>query len=136
MDHVSKEKRSEIMASVHSKDTSPELKVRSIVHRMGYRFRLHRKELPGSPDLVFAGRRKAIFIHGCFWHRHVGCKYATTPKTRVRFWQNKFDGNVQRDARTRRQLNRLGWRVLTVWQCDLKKPERLVTRLERFLSDP
>jgi len=135
MDHVSKAKRSQIMAAVASKDTSLELKVRRLIHSMGYRYRLHRKELPGTPDLVFAGRRKVIFIHGCFWHRHVGCKYATTPKTRIRFWQNKFDANVQRDVRTRRQLNRLGWQVLTVWQCDLKKMDRLVTRLERFLSD-
>jgi DNA mismatch endonuclease (patch repair protein) len=135
MDHVSKTTRSEIMASVRSKDTSPELTVRSLVHRMGYRFRLHRKDLPGTPDLVFVGLRKVIFIHGCFWHRHIGCKYATDPKTRVRFWQAKFDSNVQRDSRTRRQLNRLGWRVSTVWQCDLKKPERLVKRLAKFLSD-
>jgi DNA mismatch endonuclease (patch repair protein) len=135
MDHVSKAKRSEIMASVRSKDTSPELTVRSLVHRMGYRFRLHRKDLPGTPDLVFVGLRKVIFIHGCFWHRHIGCKYATEPKTRVKFWQDKFDSNVQRDSRTRRQLNRLGWQVSTVWQCELKKPERLVKRLGKFLSD-
>ncbi|MDQ2925209.1 MAG: very short patch repair endonuclease [Acidobacteriota bacterium] len=133
MDHVSKLKRSQIMAAVRSKDTSPELAVRRIVHGMGFRYSLHRRSLPGTPDLVFTSRGKVIFVHGCFWHRHSGCKYTTTPKTRVKFWKDKFDRNVERDRQARRELRRLGWRWLTVWQCDLKRPERLVKRLEKFL---
>jgi len=134
-DHVNRGKRSLIMAAVHSKDTKPELAVRSLVHALGYRFRLHVASLPGKPDLVFPGRRKIIFVHGCFWHRHARCRYATSPKTRPEFWQEKFCTNVARDRRTRRELKKLGWSILTVWQCELKNPQKLEVRIEEFLAD-
>jgi DNA mismatch endonuclease (patch repair protein) len=134
-DHVNRGKRSLIMAAVHSKDTKPELAVRSLVHALGYRFRLHVASLPGKPDLVFPGRRKIIFVHGCFWHRHARCRYATSPKTRPEFWQEKFFTNVARDRRTRRELKKLGWSILTVWQCELKNPQKLEVRIEGFLAD-
>lgn len=134
-DHVDPAKRSLIMAAVHSKNTRPEIVVRKIVHRLGYRYRLHSGKLPGHPDLVFPGRRKVVFVHGCFWHRHPGCRYASSPKTRVDFWQSKFVANVVRDERTRLELESLGWKVLTVWQCELKQPESLAGRLDEFLSE-
>jgi DNA mismatch endonuclease, patch repair protein len=133
-DHVDREKRSLIMAAVHSQDTKPELAVRKIVHRLGYRYRLHDPKLPGRPDLVFALRRKAIFVHGCFWHRHTGCRYTTTPKTRTVFWEAKFSSNVSRDRRTRHELKKMGWEVLTVWQCELKNQRKLTERLDEFLA--
>lgn len=122
------------MASVHSEDTGPEMAVRRIVHRLGFRYRLHVRDLPGKPDLVFPGRRKIVFVHGCFWHRHGKCRYATSPKTRKAFWLAKFGANVERDRRAKRDLKKMGWAVLTVWQCELKKPERLTGRLDDFLS--
>ena len=121
------------MAAIRGKDTAPELQVRSIVHGLGYRYRLNVRGLPGSPDLVLPRLDTVIFVHGCFWHRHPGCRYATTPATRKRFWQNKFDANTARDRRVTRQLRRLGWSVLTVWECQLKRPEAVVDRLERLL---
>lgn len=134
-DHVSPEQRSLIMAAVRSRDTQPEMAVRKIVHRLGYRYRLHDSTLPGSPDLVFPSRSKVVFVHGCFWHRHPKCKYATCPKTQVHFWQAKFCANVSRDRRIRRELKKLGWTVLTVWQCELKRPSKLTERLDDFLGD-
>lgn len=122
------------MAAVHSKNTKPEMVVRKLVFGMGYRYRLHSANLPGKPDLVFPGRKKVIFVHGCFWHRHKGCRYATAPKTRVDFWEGKFDANVARDKRTNRELKTIGWSVLTVWQCQLKEPEKLARKLDDFLS--
>ena len=135
VDHVDQTKRSRIMAAVHSEDTGPERVVRGIVHRLGYRFRLHVKTLPGRPDLVFPARRKVVFVHGCFWHRHRNCRYATLPKSRRTFWEAKFAANVTRDRRNERQLKRMGWAILTVWQCELKKKERLTGRLDEFLSN-
>jgi DNA mismatch endonuclease (patch repair protein) len=123
------------MAAVHSKNTKPEMVVRKLVFGMGYRYRLHSANLPGKPDLVFPGRHKVIFVHGCFWHRHKGCRYASSPKTRVDFWEAKFDANVARDKRTNRELKELGWSVLTVWQCQLKEPEKLARKLNDFLSE-
>ena len=134
-DHVNRGKRSLIMAAVHSKDTKPELAVRSLVHALGYRYRLHVASLPGKPDLVFPGRRKIIFVHGCFWHRHARCRYATSPKTRPEFWQEKFRTNVARDRRTRQELKKLGWSILTVWQCELKKRLKVEVRIDEFLAD-
>lgn len=127
-------KRSEVMSAIRGRDTRPEREVRSIVHRLGYRFRLNVRGLPGSPDLVLPRLRTVIFVHGCFWHRHVDCRYATTPSTRRRFWQEKFDANVARDQRVARRLRRLGWSVLTVWECQLRRPEALRTRLSRSLA--
>ncbi len=130
VDHVDQAKRSLIMAAVHSKDTGPEKVVRGIVHRLGYRYQLHVKTLPGRPDLVFPARRKVIFVHGC-----LKCRYATSPKSRRKFWKAKFAANVARDCRNERQLKRMGWALLTVWQCELKKKERLTRRLDEFLSN-
>jgi DNA mismatch endonuclease, patch repair protein len=133
-DHVNSEKRSLIMAAVRSKNTSPEMAVRRIVHALGYRYRLNVPTLPGRPDLVFPARRKVIFVHGCFWHRHNRCRYASSPKTNCEFWESKFAANVARDRRVRRELKKMNWAALTVWQCELKNPEKLTERLDDFLS--
>ena len=135
MDTVSKARRSEIMSRIRSKDTVPEMKVRSLVHRLGCRFRLHRRDLPGTPDLVFPSRKMVVFVHGCFFHRHKDCKNATMPKTRREWWQAKLEGNAARDRRNRAALRRIGWKVVTVWECETEKPERLTRRLARLLSD-
>ena len=127
--------RSKLMSRIRGKDTTPELQVRSIVHRLGYRFRLHAKDLPGSPDLVLPRLGTVILVHGCFWHRHRGCRYATTPSTRRAFWQAKFDANVARDRRVSASLRRLGWSVITVWECQLRRPERVADRLQRLLAE-
>lgn len=134
MDKLSPERRSWNMSQIKGKDTKPEILVRSLVHRMGYRFRLHRKDLPGRPDLVFPGRRKVIFVHGCFWHQHPGCKYATRPSTRADFWAQKLDGNRDRDKAVQHQLLQQGWGVLVVWECEIKQTELLADRLSRFLG--
>jgi len=134
VDRVSSEKRTLIMAAIRSKDTLPELAVRRLVHGLGYRYRLHAKDLPGCPDLVFSGRRKIIFVHGCFWHRHPRCRYSTTPKSHVDFWLAKFEKNVARDRRERRELKKMGWSVLVAWQCELKNLQRLSQRIKAFLS--
>lgn len=134
MDTVSPERRSEIMALVKGKNTKPEVAVRKLVHGMGYRFRLHRRDLPGSPDMVFPARRKVIFIHGCFWHRHEGCEFARMPKSREAFWQQKFEANTQRDARNERALRKGGWGVMTVWECQVFDVEGLTKRIRRFLD--
>ena len=126
--------RSKIMSSVRSKDTKPEMIVRRALHALNYRYRLHRNDLPGSPDIVFFGRRKVIFVHGCFWHRHANCPKATRPKTRASFWQEKFDRNVQRDAKAKERLERDGWTVLVVWECETKTPETLVNKMASFLD--
>ena len=109
------------MSRIRGKDTTPELVVRSALHRMGFRFRLHKKDLPGRPDIVLSRYRTAVFVHGCFWHRHPGCTKAYTPKSRIRFWQSKFDQNVKRDAAVRDQLERLGWNVVVVWECEVSE---------------
>jgi DNA mismatch endonuclease (patch repair protein) len=113
------------MSRIGPRDTVPEMAVRRAAHRMGFRFRLHRKELPGRPDLVFARYRLAVFVHGCFWHRHAGCANCTTPKTRPEFWQRKFQRNVERDRRACEQLERQGWRTVVIWECEAEKPARL-----------
>ena len=135
MDVFSPEKRSKVMAAIRGRDTGPELAVRSIVHRLGYRFVLNDRSLPGSPDLVLPRLGTVIFVHGCYWHRHRGCRYATTPKSRRAFWQAKFDANVARDRRTSALLRRLGWSVLTVWECQLRDRQRVLSRLERLLKE-
>jgi DNA mismatch endonuclease (patch repair protein) len=122
------------MALVRSKDTKPELVVRRLTHRLGYRFRLHRRDLPGHPDLVFPSRRKVIFVHGCFWHRHPGCKATRVPKTRVEFWQRKFEDNVRRDAAAQEALAEAGWKVLVVWECEVRDVAELEDRLREFLG--
>lgn len=133
MDSVTRERRSEIMSRVRSKDTGPEWVVRRLIHRMGYRYRLHRRDLPGTPDLVFAGRRKVVFVNGCFWHGHE-CALGRMPKSRRGFWIPKIDGNRRRDARKNVALRGMGWRVLTVWECQLTALERLKNKIRRFLD--
>lgn len=117
MDRVSLEDRSRIMRAVGREDTTPELSVRRIAHKLGFRFRLHRKDLPGSPDIIFPKHRLCLFVHGCFWHRHHGCRKATTPKSNAAFWMDKFARNVERDARKVKALRALGWKVAVVWEC-------------------
>jgi DNA mismatch endonuclease (patch repair protein) len=125
--------RSERMGRVRSQDTMPELTVRRLVHKMGFRYRLHVRELPGHPDLVFPARRKIIFMHGCFWHRHGTCKNTRWPKSRLAFWRPKLESNHARDAVNRRSLQKLGWKVLTVWECQLKNLDKTAARIDSFL---
>ena len=134
MDDVTDERR-QLMGRVRGKNSAPELAARSVAHELGYRFRLHRKDLPGSPDLVFPRLRKVIFVHGCFWHRHPGCSRTTTPKTRQKFWVDKFEANVARDRRNLQDLEALGWRCGVVWECETKDHESLRAILRAFLAD-
>jgi len=134
VDSISPAERSEIMARVRSKHSRPEVAVRRIVFGLGYRYRLHGKHLPGRPDMVFRKLRKIIFIHGCFWHRHTACSLARLPKSRLDFWLPKLEGNKKRDEKNRRALLRDGWKVLTIWECQLKTDERLGARIRRFLD--
>lgn len=127
-------KRSALMARVRDKDSKPELVVRRLAHRLGYRFRLHRRDLPGTPDLVFPRLRKIIFVHGCFWHRHRGCYRTTTPETRKAYWADKFKTNIKRDRLKKRQLEALGWDVLVVWECETFNLDNLSDRLTAFFS--
>jgi DNA mismatch endonuclease (patch repair protein) len=133
-DTLSPEERSRRMADVRSVDTKPEMAIRRLVHGMGYRYRLHCRDLPGKPDLVFRSRHAIVFVHGCFWHRHVGCPLARLPKSRVGFWSAKLEGNRERDARKIAALRKAGWRVFVVWECELKDMETLTGRLRRFLD--
>ncbi|MFK2878726.1 DNA mismatch endonuclease Vsr [Rhodanobacter hydrolyticus] len=129
MDIVTSYRRSQIMAGIRSKDTQPELIVRRVAHSMGLRFRLHRRDLPGSPDLVFPRWRLAVFVHGCFWHRHEGCRLAAQPKTRPEFWRQKFEANIRRDRGAIDQLTGLGWRVEVIWECETRNPVEVASRL-------
>lgn len=136
MDILSKSERSAVMARVRNKDTRPEMRVRSLVHSLGYRYRLHQRNLPGQPDLVFSSRRCVILVHGCFWHQHA-CKSGNRlPKSNVRFWRKKLASNVARDKTQLRALRNLGWRVLTIWECETgpKVTERLKRRIITFLG--
>ncbi|WP_417330733.1 very short patch repair endonuclease [Halomonas cupida] len=117
---IAPETRSRMMSSIRGRDTRPELELRRFLHAVGYRFRLQRRDLPGRPDLVLPRHRLAVFVHGCFWHRHPGCHYCSTPATRAEFWQQKFADNIARDQRNQQELERLGWRVLVVWECGFK----------------
>ena len=133
-DIVDRKRRSELMAGIRSCNTAPELAVRRIAHRMGLRFRLHRTDLPGCPDLVFPKHRLVVFVHGCFWHRHEGCRHASTPKSRTTFWIPKLAANVARDRRQKAALQALGWRVLVIWSCetgDTMTVERRLAALTR-----
>ncbi|WP_306666337.1 very short patch repair endonuclease [Bradyrhizobium campsiandrae] len=132
--HSSKESypslRSWTMAQVRSENTKPEMAVRKVAHALGLRFRLHRKDLPGKPDLVFASRRIALFVHGCFWHRH-DCGRAATPASNVEYWTAKFDRNVRRDARAAADLRKAGWRCVRIWECEAKDPRKLAGIIRR-----
>lgn len=133
MDRVSEQTRSYIMSRVGSKDTGPELVVRKLLHGLGYRYRLHKRGLPGSPDVVFQKRKKAVFIHGCFWHGH-NCKYGRLPKSKTKYWGPKIDVNRERDEQNMQELKNLGWKALVIWQCELKNIEALKARLVSFLG--
>lgn len=121
------------MSSVRTKHTGPEIMVRKLVHALGYRFRLHREDLPGKPDLVFPSRRKAVFVHGCFWHGH-GCRWGRLPKSKTDYWGPKIATNRARDARQRAELRRAGWSAIIVWQCELRDPAKVQAKLRSFLE--
>lgn len=123
------------MSAVRGKNTGPEMKVRHLLHAMGYRFRLHRRDLPGTPDIVLPRHHTVIFVHGCFWHRHPDCKRTTAPKTRVEFWTEKFERNVARDRLKEAALREMGWQVLVVWECETKSVETLRAKLAAALAD-
>ncbi len=123
------------MSKVRGKDTTPEMKVRRLLHRLGYRYRLHARKLPGRPDIVFAKRKKVIFVHGCFWHRHPGCPKASTPKSKTAYWLGKFERNVQRDTEVKDALESTGWKALVIWECETKNTEALQNLLTDFLEN-
>lgn len=133
MDRLSPERRSWLMSRIKGANTKPEIAVRSLIHRLGYRFRLHRRDLPGSPDIVLPRHHMVVFVHGCFWHGHF-CKRAKMPKSRVEYWKEKIKNNRLRDARDRRNLKKLGWRVIVVWECEVKNVERIRSRILRSLG--
>jgi len=133
MDRLTPEARSALMSRIRSKDTSPELAVRRLLHSLGYRFRLHRRDLPGAPDIVLPGRRAAIFVHGCFWHGH-GCNIGQPAKSRLDYWGPKIETNRARDARRIAALRRAGWRVAVIWECKVRRGTGLAARLVRFVG--
>ena len=134
MDTLTPEERSERMSRVRGKDTKPEMLVRRLVHAMGYRYRLHRRDLPGNPDIVFPSRRKVIFVHGCYWHRHPKCKLARIPKSRQEFWVPKLEGNQKRDFANQKRLRGLGWDLMVIWECQTGDREGLADRIKSFLG--
>ncbi|MGH6826271.1 very short patch repair endonuclease [Methyloceanibacter sp.] len=134
-DHVSPEGRSFIMKAVGTRDTGPEVAVRRLLHSAGYRYRLYRRDLPGTPDLTFPRRHKVIFVHGCYWHGH-GCEKGRLPKSKLAYWAPKIAANRARDERNIRKLRSEGWSTLTVWQCELKQREKLIRRVQCFLGPP
>jgi DNA mismatch endonuclease, patch repair protein len=134
-DVFSKAERSRIMAKVTGKNTKPEILVRKMIHAMGYRFRIHRKDLPGRPDVVMPRLHKVILVHGCFWHGHKGCRRASRPTSNVDFWNRKIDANIKRDRRDKGRLSREGWKSLTLWECQTRNPVPLEKRLRRFLEE-
>lgn len=133
-DRLTPERRSANMSRIRSKDTGPELAVRRLLHRLGYRFRVHRKDLPGKPDVVFMGRRKIVLVHGCFWHGHATCVDGRRPKSREEYWGPKIAGNIARDARHLAALEGAGWSVMTVWGCETQDEDALAERLQGFLG--
>jgi len=133
-DLISPERRSWNMSRIRSRDTKPELVVRSVLHRLGYRFRLHDARLPGKPDIVLPKHETVLFVHGCFWHRHRGCPFCYTPKSNRAFWNAKFKQNVVRDSKNKRKLKRLGWRILVIWECQTTDAGAMAERFENFFS--
>lgn len=125
------------MARIHARNTQPEMFVRRLLHGQGFRFRLHAKDLPGRPDIVFRSRKKVIFVHGCFWHHHEGCKKASVPKTRVAYWKPKLEANRKRDAISVSALEAMGWKVMIIWECEIpaEDPSELLERLVVFLKE-
>lgn len=133
-DRISKSERSALMAKVRSKGTAPEMIVRKLAHTLGFRYRLHRKDLPGKPDLVFSGKKKVIFVHGCFWHGHDCPSGANQPRSNIEYWAEKLDRNKNRDKENKRSLEKMGWGVLIVWECEVKDTSSLVQRITSFLN--
>lgn len=133
MDRLSKEMRSWNMSQIRGRDTGPERAVRSLLHRMGYRFRLNHPALPGKPDLVLPRYRTVVFVHGCFWHRHTGCRFAYVPRSRTSFWQAKFSANRARDRKAVRNLKAQGWHSIVVWECELREPQRVAKKFDDIL---
>ena len=133
VDRVSPAARSRNMARIRGKDSQPEMRVRRMVFSLGYRYRLHKRELPGTPDLVFSGRRKVILVHGCFWHQH-DCNRGSRPASNTEFWNNKLDQNIERDRKNVASLSAAGWSTLVIWECETKSPESLALRITEFLG--
>jgi DNA mismatch endonuclease (patch repair protein) len=133
-DKISKEQRSANMRAVRVRDTAPELRVRKIAYALGCRYRLHRRDLPGKPDLAFPSRRKVIFVHGCFWHQHQGCRRGAAPTSNVEFWRPKLARNIARDTEQLAAVRKCGWSALVIWECQTKDEQRLAARLRRFLG--
>ena len=133
-DRISKEQRSWNMSRIRGRNTRPEMIVRSMLHRMGFRFRLNRKDLPGKPDIVLPRHKTVIFVHGCFWHRHPKCKYSYTPKSRLEFWIPKFNKNIEADKKAVKGLEKLGWNVIVFWECELAETENLEKKISVLLS--
>ena len=134
VDRITKERRSWNMSRIRSGNTRPELVVRSLLHRLGFRFRLHRRDLPGSPDIVMPRYGVVVLVHGCFWHRHDGCRFAYMPRSRIEFWKDKFNRNVARDQEVQERLKSLGWRVIVVWECETQDVVGLSRRLLKKLQ--
>jgi DNA mismatch endonuclease (patch repair protein) len=134
-DNRSQASRSALMSRIGGRNTAPEVQIRKLLFKLGYRYRLHRKDLPGTPDIVFPSRAKVIFVHGCFWHAH-GCRIGKLPKSRPEFWEPKLAGNKARDRRNVSALRKLGWSALSIWQCELKSPEGLEKHIRSFLGPP
>jgi DNA mismatch endonuclease (patch repair protein) len=134
MDHLSVEERSENMRHIHGKNTKPEIFVRRLIFKMGFRYRLH-LDLPGRPDLVFTRKKKIIFVHGCFWHKHEGCNFSRLPKSRIDYWTRKLDGNAIRDGNNLMLLQNKGWHCLVLWECELTNEDRLAERIHTFLEN-
>lgn len=137
VDKFSKQKRSEIMSHIKSKNTKPEMTVRKIIYSLGYRYRLHRKDLPGKPDLAFINKKKVIFINGCFWHGHSGCNKSALPDTNYEFWNDKIKNNINRDTLNYKRLKDMGWKYLVIWQCEIKKDniENIKSNIIHFLNE-
>lgn len=134
MDTISSKRRSENMRQIRSENTKPEMTLRSLLHKAGYRYRLHSSVLPGKPDLIFPSRRAVIFVHGCFWHQHRDCIDGHVPESRTDYWGPKLARNVERDKQVRWKLRALGWRVLIVWECELKSPEKVLRKAAKLLD--
>ena len=135
MDTLTKKQRSERMALIHAKHTKPEIRVRKLIFAMGFRYRLHWGRLPGRPDIVFIGRKKVIFVHGCFWHLHRGCKNTRIPKSKKDFWVPKLEGNRQRDRKNERKLIKMGWKVMIIWECQTSNIESLTKSIKQFIEE-
>jgi len=134
MDTVSKEVRSRNMSAIRSKNTNPETVVRSLLFALGYRYRLHRKDLPGKPDIILKKHNTVIFVHGCFWHQHKECKRANIPKSNKKYWIPKLERNAERDKINKRELNKLGWNVITIWECETKDSGKITAELKKKLN--